>query len=168
MANPLKIAVIGSGDIGSTLGSRWSLAGHDVVYGVRDPGSANAQRARQRSPGAQMTSIPGAVALGDIILCAIPGATMPAFMAQNGAAVDGKLVLDATYRSAEGAANALPVILQYAPRCEVFRVFSSLGWEVFADPLVGGVQADHFYAGPDSPSRATIEELIRAIGLRPI
>ena len=32
----MKIAVIGKGNIGGTLGSRWQAAGHDVVYGARD------------------------------------------------------------------------------------------------------------------------------------
>ena len=31
----MKIAVIGKGNIGGTLGSKWSAAGHDVVYGAR-------------------------------------------------------------------------------------------------------------------------------------
>jgi predicted dinucleotide-binding enzyme len=31
----MKIAVIGTGNIGSTLGGRWRAAGHDVVYGSR-------------------------------------------------------------------------------------------------------------------------------------
>jgi predicted dinucleotide-binding enzyme len=168
MATPLKIAIIGSGNIGGTLGAHWTAAGHDVVYGVRDAGSAKAQRAQQRSGGAQFKSIPEALAFGDLILLAIPGATMPNVLAQNGAAIDGKLVMDATNRFSEQVMNALPVIQRYAPRSEVFRVFNSLGWEVFADPVVGGVQVDHFFAGPDSPSRATIEDLIRAVGLRPI
>jgi predicted dinucleotide-binding enzyme len=32
----MKIAVIGKGNIGGTLGSRWRAAGHDVVFGARD------------------------------------------------------------------------------------------------------------------------------------
>ena len=32
----MKIAVIGKGHIGGTLGSKWRAAGHDVVFGARD------------------------------------------------------------------------------------------------------------------------------------
>ena len=32
----MRIAVIGKGNIGGTLGSKWRAAGHDVVYGTRD------------------------------------------------------------------------------------------------------------------------------------
>ena len=31
----MRIAVIGKGNIGGTLGSKWRAAGHDVVYGAR-------------------------------------------------------------------------------------------------------------------------------------
>src|SRR5258705_426871 len=32
----MKIAVIGKGNIGGSLGSKWREAGHDVVYGARE------------------------------------------------------------------------------------------------------------------------------------
>jgi 8-hydroxy-5-deazaflavin:NADPH oxidoreductase len=33
----VEIGVIGAGNVGGTLGRRWAQAGHDVVFGVRDP-----------------------------------------------------------------------------------------------------------------------------------
>jgi predicted dinucleotide-binding enzyme len=33
----MKIATIGAGNIGGTLGDTWTKAGHQVVYGLRDP-----------------------------------------------------------------------------------------------------------------------------------
>ena len=32
----MRIAVIGKGNIGGSLGSKWRAAGHEVVYGARD------------------------------------------------------------------------------------------------------------------------------------
>jgi predicted dinucleotide-binding enzyme len=32
----MRIAVIGKGNIGGSLGGKWRAAGHDVVYGARD------------------------------------------------------------------------------------------------------------------------------------
>lgn len=34
----MRIAVVGAGTIGRTLGDKWTAAGHRVVYGVRRPG----------------------------------------------------------------------------------------------------------------------------------
>jgi len=33
----VRIAVVGAGNIGRTLGTKWVAAGHEVVYGVRSP-----------------------------------------------------------------------------------------------------------------------------------
>ena len=36
-AKPMKIGVIGSGRIGSTIGGLWVKAGHEVMFSDRDP-----------------------------------------------------------------------------------------------------------------------------------
>ncbi|MBK8057399.1 MAG: NAD(P)-binding domain-containing protein [Gemmatimonadetes bacterium] len=48
----MRIAVIGSGNVGGTLGRRWATLGHDVVFGVRDPkrGAAAVKGAPARAP----------------------------------------------------------------------------------------------------------------------
>jgi predicted dinucleotide-binding enzyme len=44
----MRIAVIGMGKVGGILGRRWAEAGHQVVFGVRDPDSPEKQtQARQ-------------------------------------------------------------------------------------------------------------------------
>ena len=58
----MKIAVIGKGNIGRTLGGKWVAAGHDVVYGVRSPGAAGT------------ASITDAVAAAEVVVLAVPGA----------------------------------------------------------------------------------------------
>src|SRR5947209_3591830 len=42
----LKIAVLGAGNIGGTLGRKWAEAGHQVFFGVNDPNGKNAQKLR--------------------------------------------------------------------------------------------------------------------------
>ena len=33
----MKIAVIGAGNIGGTIGAKWASQNHEVYFGVRDP-----------------------------------------------------------------------------------------------------------------------------------
>ena len=40
----MKIAIIGIGNVGGTLGPAWAKAGHDVIFGVRDPNSEKVKR----------------------------------------------------------------------------------------------------------------------------
>ena len=35
----MRIAIIGAGNVGGTLGKTWTAKGHDVVYAAREPDS---------------------------------------------------------------------------------------------------------------------------------
>ena len=40
----MKIGIIGSGNVGGALGSRWSKLGHEVVFGTHNPESGDVQK----------------------------------------------------------------------------------------------------------------------------
>ena len=84
----LKIGVIGSGRIGSTLGGLWVQAGHEVRFSDRDP--EQVKRAidglgPELKPKARAGSVQEAVAFGDAILIAVPYGALPAIQQQVGA-----------------------------------------------------------------------------------
>lgn len=153
----MRIAVIGTGNIGGTLGSRWREAGQGVVYGSRNPGGTG-------PGGAPLLAIPEAVASAEVVLLAVPGPAVPDVVNALGRALDGKVVIDAANRMGEPAANSHEAITAASPGASYARAFNTLGWENFADPLPG---TDLFFAS-DPQARAPLEELISAIGLGPI
>src|SRR5690349_24434551 len=74
---PMKIGVIGSGRIGSTLGGLWVKAGHEVMFSDRDP--EQVKRAIDGlGPRARAGSTHEAAAFGDVVLIAVPYAALPA------------------------------------------------------------------------------------------
>jgi len=152
----MKIAVIGKGNIGGTLGSKWRAAGHDVVYGARG-GSGDGPG------GAPLRSIGDALEGADVVVLAVPGAVVPEVVSEHGAAFAGKVVIDAVNRMGAAQYDSRALIADAAPSARYVRAFNSLGWENFADPLPG---ANLFFAaGPEA--RAVAEELITAVGLEP-
>jgi predicted dinucleotide-binding enzyme len=64
--------------------------------------------------------------------------------------------------------NSLATVRAHAPGARLFRAFSNLGWENFAEPVFDGVQADLFYCGDSGQARTTVEALIADVGLRPV
>ena len=36
----MRIGIIGTGNVGATLGKRWAATGHEVMFGAREPRSA--------------------------------------------------------------------------------------------------------------------------------
>jgi predicted dinucleotide-binding enzyme len=157
----MRIAIIGTGNIGGTLGTALARAGHQVTFGSRHP-----DQDATREDGATTAAIGAAIEPADAVLLAIPAAGVEGFLAEHGAALDGKLVVDATNRMGAPVANASELIAAAAPGARYARAFNSLGWENFSDPLFDGEPADLFFATAEE-DRAQVEELITAVGLRP-
>lgn len=164
-----RVAVLGAGNIGGTLGRKWVAAGHDVTFGVRDPQDARAQALRAEvGERVKVGTVDEALAAGDVIVMALPGPAMDETIARYAAQLDGKTIIDAANRMGDSRRNSLATFQARTPNARVYRAFNSYGWENFADPDFDGVAADLFYAGPDGDSRATVEQLIADIGLRPV
>lgn len=153
----MRIAVIGTGNIGGTLGGRWSEAGHAVVYGSRS-GSG------EGPGGAPLMAVGDAIAAAEVVLLAVPGGAVTEVVAANGAALAGKTVIDAVNRIGEPEVNSHSAIGAAAPDARYVRAFNTLGWENFADPPAGAVM---FFAA-DPNARPAAEQLITAVGLEPV
>jgi len=154
----MKISIIGTGFIATTLGRSLAEAGHEVTYGSRRPDDEAA------GTGARVSSIADALSEVDVVILAVPGSAVADIAVQHGDALAGRLVIDATNQMGADVANArgsLPPTVRYA------RAFNTLGGENIADPVFDGERADMFFSGPVG-DRATIETVIEGVGLRPV
>jgi predicted dinucleotide-binding enzyme len=152
----MRIAVIGKGNIGGSLGSKRLAAGHDVVYGARD-GSG------EGPGGAPVLGIGDALKDADVVVLAVPGQVVADVVTEHGTALAGKTVIDAVNRIGASEFDSRAIIADAAPQARYVRAFNSLGWENFVDPMPG---TNLFFAA-DPDARATAEELIKAVGLEP-
>ena len=133
---PLKIGVIGSGRIGSTLGGLWAKAGHEVMFSDRD-----AEQAKRAAEGAgahaRTGTVKEAVAFGDVVLIAVPYGALPAVAKEVDDALKGKIVVDpnnpvpardgelGVQAKEKGAAVSTAAIL---PGARLVRSFNSWGY----------------------------------------
>ena len=136
----LKIGVIGSGRIGSTLGGLWVKAGHEVMFSDRDPEQAK-RVAQDLGGGARSGSVDDAVAFGDAVLIAVPYGALPTVAKQVGAQLKGKIVIDpnnpvpsrdgelGAQAKEKGAAVSTAAIL---PGARLVRTFNSWGYTTLA------------------------------------
>ena len=155
----MRIAVIGTGNIGSTLGAAFARAGHEVAMGSRNPTDP-------AQDGPPIVDIASALHEADAVLLAIPARSVGDFLATHAAHIDGKLVIDATNNVGATPANAAPAITEAAPNARYVRAFNTLGWENFARPTFDGVAADLFYSAQEA-EQDLVEQLISDVGLRP-
>ena len=163
----MKVAVLGAKNVGSTLARKWAHAGHALMFGVRNVDNPELQAAAKEL-GAAVSTIAGATAFGEVVVFAIPGRAMEETIGAYGSALKGKIVIDAANRAGGGPMNSAAALEVGAPGAQVYRAFNSLGWENFENPQFGDLQADLFYCGPAGPGQASVEGLIRDVGLRPV
>jgi predicted dinucleotide-binding enzyme len=148
-----SIAVIGSGNIGATIGEAWRRAGHEVAFASRSPAPP------------ETLGIGDAIAGAEVVLLAVPGAAVPELLAEHGAALDGRVVIDATNDVGGERLHHRDAYAEHAAGARFARAFNTLGFELFADPSIGGSVADLFWCGPED---AGVEQLISDVGLRPV
>jgi 8-hydroxy-5-deazaflavin:NADPH oxidoreductase len=163
----MRIAVIGAGNIGETLGHKWAVQGHQLTYGVRNLTEDRYQQLLAAGDNVSLASPAEAVAVADVVLLALPGAAVNDLLEVVGPLLDKKIVIDATNRIGEPVMNNIERIATAAPGAALFRAFNTLGWENFAETELAGEQIDLFYCG-DEARRDVAEALIVAAGLRPV
>lgn len=159
MNDCMRIAIIGTGNIGATLGRALAAAGHEVRMGSRHPDDVSVA-------GASSATVAEALAGVEVALLAVPGAAVAELLAEHGGALGGLIVIDATNRMGAAVMNAAAEIAAAAPSARYVRAFNSYGWENFAQPVFGELAADLFFAAPEA-DRDVVAELISGVGLRP-
>lgn len=138
---PMRIGVIGSGNIGGTLGELWAKAGHQVMFSDRDPALAQAQATRV--PGTRTGTGEDAIAFGNVVVIATPFGAWPTLARQYGTALRGKIVLDPTNLNVQrdGAASEAAVkkagntgdaVAGYLPGVRLVRAFNTTSYANFA------------------------------------
>ncbi len=139
-ASPLRIGVIGSGHIGGTIGGLWVKSGHPVYFSSRHPEELSDLVAKL-GPLAKAGSVAGAIAAAGVVFIAVPYAALPQIGRDYGAALKGKVVLDACNAvqardgdiAKEAERDGVGVTSQkYLPGTRLVRAFNTLSYTIFA------------------------------------
>lgn len=158
----MRLGIIGAGHVGGTLGRLWESQGHDVRFGLRDPGKESGGGLNH----ARMGTVANTAAFADVILLAIPyEATADALKATGPLA--GKTVIDCTnplLPDLSGLAigtttSAAEEVAKLLPDAKVVKCFNTLGYTNFADPVFNGEKASMFYCGDDAGAKLIVAEL---------
>jgi predicted dinucleotide-binding enzyme len=102
-AHPMKIGIIGVGEIGGALARHWSAAGHQLLISSRHPEQLQAF-AKELGPNLKVGTPREAAAFGEVVMLAVPYGATPQVGRDYAAELKGKVVLDAgnPYPSRDG------------------------------------------------------------------
>ena len=171
----MKIAIIGIGNVGGNLGPAWAKAGHDVIFGVRDPNSEKVKTVLENSgQKARAAGVAEAASAAEIVVFATPwSATQDAVQAAGN--LDGKLVVDCTNPIAPDlkglvigtTTSAAEQVAQWAQGARVVKAFNTTGSGNMANPLYESQPVTMFICGDDPEAREMVARLAEDLGLEP-
>ncbi|MSO98953.1 MAG: hypothetical protein EXR11_12170 [Rhodospirillaceae bacterium] len=171
---PEKIAIIGTGNVGSNLGKVWAAIGHTVVYGSRNPESDKVKElVKETSNGATAVSQAEAAKGIEIVLLAAPSQAALEVVAALGD-VSGKILIDAmnvmSFKDGKLVEPDDPLglaarIQAAAPNAYVVKAFNATNALVMSGPqkITGGPVTIPI-AGGSPEARTRVSALTTAIG----
>ncbi len=161
----MKIALIGTGNVGSALAKGFVKAGHKVLLGVR-----NKEEFRGRTllnfKNITVHLIAEATSAAEVIvIAAVPQAVKD--IADQLGDVSNKVIIDAMNSvrvRPEPFSNTTEALTQLTNCKDIVKCFNTTGAENMADPIYNGKGVDMFYAGDSDKAKKVAEQLAKDIG----
>lgn len=168
----MKIAIIGTGNVGGTLAKSWGAKGHKILLGVRD---TQDEKTRTMAKGigsdAEVLGIRQAVERTDIVVLATP---WEAAKDALGAAGDlsSKILIDVTNPlkpdlsglSVGHDTSAGQQVAGWARGARVVKAFNTTGFPNMADPKYPDGAATMFICSDDADAKSRAATLARDLG----
>jgi predicted dinucleotide-binding enzyme len=171
------VAMIGTGDMGDSLGPRFAELGYPVIYGSRNPDRDSVQAlVRRTGHGASATTQLEAAQAGKIVVLAVPWPAMET-VAQSLGSLDGKLIIDFSMPAVQGEdgymvslveTSSAEMIQSWNPGATVVKAFATVGSFVIDDPDVTGGPITVPIAADDRSAKEQVAGIIAAMGLDPV
>jgi 8-hydroxy-5-deazaflavin:NADPH oxidoreductase len=171
----MKIGIIGSGNMGRSLGMLWAEQGHDVYFGARTPakGRAVADFAGHGTWGGTNDE---AATFGDVLLYTARGVN-PADVFSSTGVLTNKILIDPNNATIpEGFAyeaitkSLAETLAEQAPNAILVKAFNTMAQEVFerAPDVIPESLCEHgvsvFVASDDEAAKKTVMQLAEDIG----
>lgn len=162
----MKIAIIGTGNVGGVLASKWADVGHEIILGVRDESNFKGQELLN-NPNTSVMLIAEAVKSSEVILLATP-APMAAEVAKSLGDTSGKLIIDSMNvvmsRGPEGFTNTADAILASTSTKDVVKCFNTTGFNNMENTIYNGEAIDMFTCGDSAKCKAIATQLAKDAG----
>lgn len=162
----MKIAIIGTGNVGGALAIRWATKGHEIILGVRDVSNFKGKDLLN-NPNTSVSTITDAVSKSDVVLLATP-AMMAIDVTQSLGNTTGKVIIDTMNivmgRGPAGYSNTSEAILANTQTKDVVKCFNTTGFNNMVNPNYNNVAIDAFVAGDSDKGKQIAIQLAKDAG----
>lgn len=155
----MKIAIIGTGNVGGALATNWSKKGHEIFLGTNDAQNFKGKDLLQND-NTSVHTISAAVSAADVVLIATPPTAIFDIISQMGD-VRGKVIIDATNAIAKSPEPYKTVYHCLVDKTDahVVKCFNTTGYENMLNPIFQGEPIDMFMAGDDAKAKEVAHQL---------
>lgn len=169
----MKVAIIGSGNVGKALATAATRAGHHVTLSARSHEKAKEVAQATRSHAA--ASNRDAVKDAELVVLAVPADQVDEVVGALSSDLDGKVIIDVTNRvNAQEPHKVLDGssmsehIQKKAPKAHVVKAFNYAFASRMLEPNTDGTRLDGYVAGDNEGAKRQAMEFAESIGFRPI
>ncbi len=169
----MRIAIIGSGNVGKALAGSATRAGHTVTIASRN--HEKAQEAAKATNAQAAHSIQEAVRDAELVVLAVPADKVDEVVGALSSDLDGKVIVDVTNRvnpqdpgQVLDGSSVAERIQKKVPKAHVVKAFNYAFASRMAQPTFDGTQLDGYVAGDDEAAKQKALQLVESIGFRPI
>ena len=170
----MRVAIIGSGNVGSAVAKAAKATGHEVTVADRE-GTESLETVKSDLGVTTTTSNEQAVGDADMVVLAVPFGVVEDVARGIAHAVGDKIVIDITNPlkddlsglRTDGTSGA-ELVQKQLPQAKVVKAFNTVFAGNQAVASVDGVQLDGFVAGDDADAKKHVVALLEDIGYRPI
>lgn len=157
----MKIAIIGTGNVGGALATKWANKNHNILLGVRNIDAFKGKELLN-NPNTTAHSIADAVAGAEVLLISTP-ASSAVEVAQSLGNTEGKIIIDAMNivmgRGPVGYSNTAQAILDHTATRDVVKCFNTTGFNNMQNPTYGDSAIDLFVAGDSEKGKSAAIQL---------
>jgi len=171
------VAVIGTGDMGDTLGPRFAELGYRVVYGSRSPLSDKVKAlGKKTGKNASATTKMEAAQQGGIVLMLVPWPAMET-VARNLGNLEGKIIVDVSMPFEQGEdgypkhllkTSSAEMIQGWNPGAKVVKAYATMGSQVIDDPMIEGGVVSIPIASDHRDAKEKVAGIVADMGLDPV
>jgi 8-hydroxy-5-deazaflavin:NADPH oxidoreductase len=172
----MQIGIIGSGRVGSALGSVWAKAGNEVMFSSRHLEN-DRKLAAEVGANARAGTPQQAAAFGQVLLIAVPYSAFPELIRSLGDSFKGKVVINASnpfpQRDGEIASDARAKGVglfdaQMLPGAHIVRAFNAVSAARMASAHEDPGKLGMPIAGDDREALEVASQLVREAGFEPV
>ncbi|MFP5041756.1 NADPH-dependent F420 reductase [Parasediminibacterium sp. JCM 36343] len=155
----MQIAIIGTGNVGGALATKWAKKGHKINLGTQDLLNFKGKELLGNE-NTHVFSIKEAVEKSEVVLIATPPTAIFEIIELAGD-LDGKVIIDATNAIGKKPEPYATVYHCLADKTHaaVVKCFNTTGFENMLDPNYNGVAIDMFMGGDNENAKSVAVQL---------